>query len=263
MTTWHIRPQGLTPYLDLLKRWLETVDGTSAYAIGNLINTLINKDKPIAYHLVASVGPASIAAPLAQARCPECYGWGSFLRRLWAAADDQWRSRFNESLPRDHLLVLATRFATTEIGNLSRLLSGLALFDFEFATECLRRALPTLDEAFRENPLEALAAVRDIRSELLGHSVFESWKPATTPAERLLSKQLTAGVRPATVATGIVTCRYGDWEAYAELLYWLGEANPAKHRRIVNTVDWKQLDIRAQGVWKRPRRELRLYRSAR
>ena len=55
-----------------------------------------------------------------------------------------------------------------------------------------------------------------------------------------------------------MSCRYGDWEPYAELLYWVREVNPAKHRQIVKAIDWKQLEIRTNGLWTKPRREFRL-----
>ena len=57
--------------------------------------------------------------------------------------------------------------------------------------------LPTLEQGFRENPLEALAEVRDVRSYLLGHDLFERRaepcsKDAVETDYRCSSSQLVA-----------------------------------------------------------------------
>jgi hypothetical protein len=55
-----------------------------------------------------------------------------------------------------------------------------------------------------------------------------------------------------------MSCRYGDWEPYADLLFWVREVNPTKHREIVDAIDWDQLGARAVGKWQNPPREFRL-----
>ena len=170
-------PRSLIPYLDVLTRWLDTADATAAYAIGNLINSLWSMDKALARQLVESVQPVSIAARLAEAQCPQCHAWGHLLGRLWCAARDEWRTGLQRALPRDHMLDLAANFNPEQIGHLAELLQGLAAYDREFATECLRKAMPVVQQSFRADPLEAFAEAQDIRWFLLRHDPFDRWRP--------------------------------------------------------------------------------------
>jgi hypothetical protein len=113
-----------------------------------------------------------------------------------------------------------------------------------------------IGQVYAENPLEALAETLDLRWFLLGESIFTRKLP--TRRQRQLSRQITNSLLPDRVASGIVTCRYGDWERYAELLGWVRNVNPRKHREIVDAVDWQGLENRTATYWQRPPRELRL-----
>ena len=73
-----------------------------------------------------------------------------------------------------------------------------------------------------------------------------------------ISKQIFNGLNPAEIVTGIITCRYGDWENYARLLAWVKRAHPAKNLAIIQAMDWKALDACVSDHIKKPGRELTL-----
>jgi hypothetical protein len=239
-----------------LKLWLEAADGANAYAFGNVINNLYNENREAARRLVQSVAPETVARLLTTARTTEGYVWGYFLGRLLVAAEDNWRARLAATLPRDRIRVLAAEFKSTQLDDLTEFLKYLAYCDFDFATECLTLAVPAIQTGFATEPLAALAATHELRWVLLGHPLFEPHKP--TRAQLKLSKTITSAIRAERVAVGIETCRYGDWEQHAELLGWVRHVNPARHREIVERLDWQGFDRRTVGMWTRPPRELRL-----
>jgi hypothetical protein len=255
-----LRPEGLAPYFGVLKRWLETADGISGYGIGTLVNNLYNADKHAAQQLLESIDPGTIAAQLRTARCADGYVWGYFLGRLAAAAEKRWRDTFTAVLPRTWLLTMTREFKAKDIVHLSWLLVGIAHYDLDFATECLNGTISTIGQAYAENPLETLADTRELRWIILGENPFARRPP--TSRQRRLSRQITNFLPPRSVVSGIVTCRYGDWEPYAELLFWIRSRNPRKHREIVDTLDWQELENRTAKHWQRPPRELRLLLDA-
>jgi hypothetical protein len=254
---WHrtLMPQALTPYHAVLKNWLETVEGGDAYGLGTMVNDLGNADKHSAQMLMESVDPEKIAAQLAEARTAEGFAWGYFLERL-AVAGKEWRARMKAALPGDSGRALAAAFNRLELAHLNSYLKGVAAFDPDLATECLKAAMPSLQAAFADNPVEAFTDINDVRWFILGHHPFGDGKP--TKAQRRLSKTITEAIKPERVVAGFCSCRYGDWESYAGLLYWIRQVNSAKHGAIVNSVDWEGLDVRAAELWQRPPREFRL-----
>jgi hypothetical protein len=254
---WHrtFTPQALTPYQDVLKNWLETAEGVNVYGLGAMINDLANADRSMVRLLVDSADARKIAGQLAVAHTSEGFAWGYLLDRL-SRAGEQWRSAMKAVLPQERIRALAAAFNRLEIADLSGYLKGIAALDQGLATECLRAAVPSLHAAFGNDPVEAFADINDIRWLVLGHHPFGDSTP--TKAQRHLSKTITDAISPERMVTGICSCRYGDWERYAGLLYWIRQVNPAKHRAIVDRVDWDRLDVRAAELWPRPPREFRL-----
>jgi hypothetical protein len=248
-------PQLLAPYFGVLKGWLETVEGASAYGIGDMVNGLSNADKKSARQLVESVEPVKLAGQLAKARTVEGFAWGHFLSRL-CIAGEHWRDGMRSVLPRERIRALAAKFNQLELGDLNGYLQGIAAFDLHLATECLRDAIPAMQKAFADNPIEALADINEIHWCLLGHHPFGEKRPSR--AQHMLSRMITSAIRPERVVAGLCSCRYGDWERYARLLSWVREVNPVKHRNIVELVDWQRLEARATELWHRPPREFRL-----
>ncbi|MGA7236257.1 MAG: hypothetical protein WBY44_11290 [Bryobacteraceae bacterium] len=79
-----------------------------------------------------------------------------------------------------------------------------------------------------------------------------------TKAQRRLSKTITETIVPERMLGGIYSCRFGDWERYADLLFWLRHVNPAKHEAVVSSVDWGRLDASTGDLWAKPPREFKL-----
>jgi hypothetical protein len=56
------------------------------------------------------------------------------------------------------------------------------------------------------------------------------------------SPRIRPSLQPTEVVAGIISCRFGEWENYARLLAWVRRAHPAKHRALVQAMDWNALD---------------------
>jgi hypothetical protein len=69
---------------------------------------------------------------------------------------------------------------------------------------------------------------------------------------------MTDAISPERMVAGICSCRYGDWERYAGLLFWLRQVNPAKHQAVAQGFDWERLDARTGDLWGKLPREFRL-----
>jgi hypothetical protein len=247
--------QALKPYQGVLMSWLESAEGVSAYALGAMINDLYNADKPAMQLLVGSAAPSKIAGQLAGARAAEGYAWGHFLDRL-SLAGKEWRTAMKAVLPAGPIRTLAAAFNPWEIGQLDGCLKGIAAIDDDLATECLEAAMPALQAAFREDPVEAFTDINDVRWSILGQHPFGDSTP--NRAQRRLSKTMTDAINPERMVAGMCSCRYGDWERYAGLLFWLRQVNPGKHKAIVEHLNWERLDARAAELWAKPPREFRL-----
>ena len=240
-----------------LREWLDAATKGNCYALGDLVNS-IGRDKPYD-ELVESMDPERLWRNVQDSRPTDGYGWGHFLGRLAYAGRRKWRARAIQAMDQDRLRDLVSRFTADDLHDLSEFIQGLASFDLDFAVECLQIAMPTLQGCVAANAFKAYCAMRELEFYVLGHGIFLNKRPSRTQKD--LSRQITEAIRPMDVATGIQSCRFGDWETYARLLTWVKTVNPNKHRLIVSAISWDELERRSVGFWQRPPRELRLLLS--
>jgi hypothetical protein len=242
-----------------LREWLETATGENCYALGDLVSSIRYGGEASYGELVSSMEPSAVWRRLETLEPSSGYSWGHFLNRLAYAGGSAWRKQVLGVAARDRLFDLIDRFTAREIEDLSELIEGLASFDSALGLECLRRALPALKAAFAADALAAYRATSDLEHRLLGHPLFSTSRPSKGQKE--VSREFTDAIRPENVASGIATCRFGDWETYARLLHFVQRVNSEKHRAIVAAMSWDALERRSLGFWSHPRREFRLLLS--
>ena len=239
------------------RQWLESATADNCYALGNLVNA-IGSEAPYG-ELVSSMNPARLWGHFQTSQPSEGYAWGHFLGRLAYAGDSNWRAQATQALDRDRLRDLTRRFTAGDLEHLAEFIRGVASFDLEFSLECVRKAIPSLQGGFAADAFKAYRATNALQPEVLGHGIFGDQRPSKV--QKHLSRQITDAIRPRNIASGIETCRFGDWETYARLLNWVRTVNRNRHRSIVSTIAWDALERRSVDFWQHPPREFRLLLS--
>ncbi|MCY4646078.1 MAG: hypothetical protein OXE73_04310 [Gammaproteobacteria bacterium] len=234
--------------------WLEAATADNCYALGQLVNYMGHRTPH--NELVSSMNPARLWRSVQTSLPRDGYAWGHFLGRLAYAGGSKWRARTTQALDRGAIKDLVGRFTARDLDHLAEFIQGIASFDLDFGLECVRTALPLLQSGYGANAFKAYRATRDLQYAVLGHGIFGDQRPSG--AQKAVSRNITDAIRPADVATGISTCRFGDWETYARILNWVQIVNCDKHRSIVSAIPWDDLERRSVGLWQHPPRELRL-----
>ena len=242
-----------------LALWIESATGVNAYAIGDLLNSIHYPNEVAAQQLVESINPEIVWACIVAGLPSDGYAWGHYLGRLAAAGGDEWRARMKTGMPKELLSRLISHFKPSDIEDLAGFVEGVGCFDFDFGLFCLQQTASVFQQAFADDAFKAYSAVRRLQFGLLGHGLFGEKNP--TRIQRNISRLMTEGIHAKRIATGIVACRFGDWETYAWILDWVHKVNPKKHREIVAALDWDMLDARSLEFWTSPCREFRLLLS--
>ena len=234
--------------------WLEAATAENCYALGQLVNYL--GDRALHNELVSSMNPARLWRSVQTSQPRDGYAWGHFLGRLAYAGSGDWRVKATQALDRGAIQDLVGRFTTRDLDHLAEFIQGIASYDFDFGLECVRTALPSLQGGFGADAFKAYRATQDLQFTVLGHGIFGDQRPSR--AQKELSQNITDAIRPADIAIGISTCRFGDWETYARILNWVQTVNCDKHRSIVSAIPWDDLERRSVSLWQHPPREFRL-----
>ena len=245
-------------YFTTLHGWLEAAKGENCYAIGYLINTIGSKEP---YNeLVNSMNAARLWSCVRTARSKDGYAWGYFLSRLAHTCSSDWRTQATQAMDRSAIRDFVSRFTADDLDQLAMFIEGIASYDLDFALECMRTAIPSLQGGFAEDAFKAYSATLELGFFVLGHGLFGELSPSRVQKD--ISKKITDAICPSEIANGIYNCRFGDWEVYARLLHWIRSVNRKKHRTILTAVSWDALELRSANHWERPRREFRLLLSS-
>ena len=240
-------------YQELLCSWVIEADLTDAYAVGQVINNIFNDSHSKCAALLEGIDSKTIAEKIGSVPPTSGYVWGHFIGRLSVGGSETWRAAVASHLPRETIRRAVCALSPTECDQFSEYVRGIAGFDFEFALELLESAAPILAAAIGNNSIQAFRGLHDLSHWVLGEGLFLDMKP--TKRQRAISKNIIAGVNPAEVVKGIVTCRFGEWENYARLLALVSRVHPAKKRAIVRAMDWNALDAIASNHLEKPGRE--------
>ncbi len=249
----------LASHLNVIVRWIEQAEDKSAYGIANLINNLYNADHDLIHDLVGQVCPETVARRLSEASCEGGYAWGYLLGRLHLGTDEQWRIKFKASINKESLNKLIENFDNEEIGHMSDLICGIALYDEELAFRLLNAGFSTIDKALNESPLSTWEEMKNIIWFLLGHipKFLRHRKPDRR--QREYSRRIARCLPIKKIAADLSHSRQRDWERYTRFVgEWLHEVDKRQYGRIIRSVDLNQLDEMTRGLWATPPRDLRL-----
>lgn len=241
-------------------QWIEQADDASAYAIGNLINSLYNESHDDARSLVEQAETKKIAHQLALATPSNAYTWGFFLGRLGIATSEDWRKQLHSDFDKSKLFKLIQECPPDALSGLGQLIPNLYYRDETLGFACLDHALPTIAAAFDKAPLDTWNQIDEIPHHMLGYGFFRFEKP--NEKQQAYAKKLVELIPVEKLAADFSVTRQADWEWYSRIIYWMREISVDKFEAFLRCVDIDKLDKMTTGLWKRPPRELRLLVSS-
>jgi len=241
---------------ELLRTWVIGADVTDAYAVGRVMNGLRNRAPAQLAGLLEGIDAKLFAEKIGATSPASGYVWGDFMGCLCVRKGETWRAAVAAHFPREAIRRAVGGVSPTQCEELPDYIQGFAGFDFDFALELFEIAAPILASALRQNSIRTFHALFDKSHWLLGEGLFFDEKP--TKRQRAISKRIFEGLDPREVVSGIITCPFGEWENYARLLAWVRRAHPAKHRAIVQAMDWAALDHVVADKVEKPGREFSL-----
>jgi hypothetical protein len=247
------------PISSLLAQWIEHAEGSASFGLGILLNSLgqgRDDAKQMTETICEQTDPHIIAMKLTQLKWPEVVGWSFLIGRLRWASSEKWCEQFDQVADFTFLEALVDTMSITDIYAFSELLHNTCGYHPERFLGVYERAIPTLVAAFHANVTEAYSEIHDSIWSILGYAPGLFRRKAPSTSQRRVAKKLVNALQPQMLAKMLSPAPQRDWSTWAEILSFIKEASPKHAVKIVELVDFAQLDESGQGLWRHCPHEL-------
>lgn len=251
--------QAIAERASLLAQWIEHAEGSASFGLGTLLNSLgqgRDDAKQMTETICEQIDPHVIAMKLTQLKWPEVAGWSFLIGRLRWASSEKWCEQFDQVADFTFLEALVDTMSITNIYAFSELLHNTCGYHPERFLEVYERAIPTLVAAFHANATEAYSEIRDSIWFVLGYASELFRRKAPSASQRRVAKKLVDALQPQSIANALSHAPQRDWSIWAEILSFISEASPKHAVKIVERIEFAQLDESAQELWKHCPHEL-------
>jgi hypothetical protein len=251
--------QAIAEKTSLLVQWIVNAEGDSGFGLGTLLNALGqgHRDaKHMTEMICEQIDPHIIAAKLSQVKWPEVAGWSYLIGRLRWASSKKWREQFDQVADFSFIEALVDMMTASDIYAFSELLKNTCGYHPEKFLDVYERAIPKLVDAFHANAAEAYSEIRDSIWSVLGYTSGLFRDRAPSASQRRIAKKLVNAFQPHIIAKELSHAPQRDWSIWADILSFINEASHKQAVKIVNLIDFAQLDEVAQGLWKHCPHEL-------
>ncbi len=251
--------QAMVERASLLVQWIEHAEDNASFGLGTLLNSLgqgREDAKQMTEMLCEQIDPHVIATKLSQLKWPEVVGWSHLIGRLRWASSQKWCEHFNQVADFTFLEGLVDTMSMTDVYAFSELLHNTCGYHPERFLGAYEKAIPKLVAAIHTNATEAYSEIRDSIWFVLGYAPGLFRRKAPSASQRRVAKKLVNALQPQSIAKALSHAPQRDWSTWADIISFIGEASPKHAVKIVELVDFAQLDESAQGLWKHCPHEL-------
>jgi hypothetical protein len=247
-------------YGNLIKTWICEASTDDAYPLSGLMCNLANSEREACHAFFSDLDHHSLAGKLRRIEPESAYTWGEYFQMLAYISSKEWRKRFLECIPNDHIYSYISQIPANHLGRLSKFIEAMNWYCDDLSLRCVETVLATYQKAFAEDAYSAYLRTGDIEHGVLGNPLLGIGK--TSDRQRKVCRKMFDAISPDRIVGQMLSCRYGDWEEYSRLLYWVRRVSPRKLGEIVGSMDWVKLDSVIGEKWNVPPRELRLLLSS-
>lgn len=243
----------LDGHYDVLQRWFSDPQDPSGYAIGHLTNSVRTKDEQLANALIGVSDAERVATMVSKATAATAYNLSEMLSLTGGSRPEEWKTRFLAALDRQALVALGRDWPKSEcISVYSKLCTAMCWTDESLAMDMVDAFLPTATSALASDPITAFRELDDIVSRVLRSlDVLGVYKGKRRPGERArrLAAQLSATIKPATLAAQLSATRKREMQQAAFLLRFLATTAPKKFNQTIIAIDWEQVGTTFGEDW--------------
>lgn len=241
---------------DRLVGWVDEVEASSAHGLARLFNDLSNSRPDLTHRILRQTDPGRLAHKLSNTSWPEAAAWADLVGRLAVAGGPSFRNALATCLEPEPLRDLFTALPQESLHVVEELVTAVYGLQPDVGIGLVETAAKEMGERISARPAEMTLALHEIFWWPLGMPPQFLRRRTPTRTQRQVARKLARAISIHRVSSAIGRGTRRDWNALADLLVFVAEADPRTFEAIVNAVDPSDLDRATAGLWASMPREL-------
>lgn len=228
----------ISDHHDRILQWVHTLTPENAWAIGDLVNVLANRDGPFTKQLLADLDPQALARLIPEGGWPHIYSTTHAVERITQAGGMRLIEGVGRAYDPDAFHALAAS-PPADIGAIDELFRALAYTARDLGLALFELLISHLaTQLFRNLPAES-QKLFDTWAFLLGFAPrFLRGRHVPDPVARRLAKQFARTLDREQFANVLSRPRTDrTWHNFHDFVAFVWEADPATGRAVANRMD--------------------------
>jgi len=236
----------IADHKEILATWIQAAPEGACYAIGRVINHVLNTNRALGESIVALVDPRALAKAISTAAPLHAGEIANLLSMMGAGRDDVWKARYLEHVDRDACLrIVSTWPQDAHLSVVADFCEHFCFFEPEFGFTLIEALIPAIADRLRANPQDAFDELRDIVWNALRlFDPFHIYVGKLAPSRRMqqVGRKICGCWSPKDLATSLSRSTQRNFQATAGLLSFMHKASPKQFEATVLALDWGEID---------------------
>ncbi|MEC5406612.1 hypothetical protein VOM14_13740 [Paraburkholderia sp. MPAMCS5] len=238
---------------ETLAEWIEAAPEGACYAIGRVINHVLNAEETLGESIVALVDPRAMARAISTATPLHAGEIADLLSKIGAGNDDVWKACYLEHVDRDACRRLVSTWPQDAYLSVAAdFCEHFCYFEPEFGFTLIEALIPAIADRLRAAPQDAFDELRDIVWNALRlYDPLHIYVGKLAPSRRMrqVGRKICACWSPKDLATELSCSTHRNFQAAAGLLSFMHKASPKQFETTVLALDWNKIDQTIGPDW--------------
>ncbi|HDR9224186.1 TPA: hypothetical protein QDB19_000357 [Burkholderia vietnamiensis] len=243
----------IASHKETLAEWIEAAPEGACYAIGRVINRVLNVEKTLGESIVALVDPRAMARAISTAAPLHAGEIADLLSMIGAGKDDVWKACYLEHVDRDACRRLVSTWPQDAcLSVVADFCEHFCYFEPEFGFKLIEALIPAIADRLRADPQDAFDELRDIVWNALRlYDPLQIYVGKRAPSRRMrqVGRKICACWQPKDLATELSRSTHRSFQAAAGLLSFMHKASPKQFEATVLSLDWNKIDQTIDPDW--------------
>lgn len=236
----------IAEHKETLAKWIQAAPEGACYAIGRVINHVLNTNRVLGESIVALTDPRALAKAISTATPLHAGEIANLLSMMGAGRDDVWKARYLEHVDRDacHRIV-STWPQDDHLSVVAIFCEHFCFFEPEFGFTLIEALIPAIADRLRATPQDAFDELRDIVWNALRlFDPLHIYVGKLAPSQRMrqVGRKICGCWSPKDLATSLSRSTQRNFQATAGLLSFMHKASPKQFEATVLALDWGEID---------------------